>query len=329
VLSGCTASKGLQTDELSISNYKQVEVDEVTKPDEVTDEDVESQIATVLQNYPQEDTDHVVETGDKVYIDYVGKMDGEEFDGGSASGYMLEIGSGTFIDGFEDSIIGHNVGETFDWDGAFPENYSAEDYAGKDVTFTITIDSVVPDEITDDLVQQISETSETVEEYKEEVKSSLEDQAQASFDSTLQSEAWQAVLDNTEVTTYDEDEPQETLESTLEQYEAFASYYGMEYEDMIEQQMGIEVEEFEQQVEDQIRENIKGTMAAEAIADKENLDLSDDEYEAKYEEIAENNGYEDVDSLKSSVGEDTLKDYVLLNVVKEWVAKRCIQIASN
>ena len=106
VLGGCAASKGLETDAIKISNYKEVEVAE----------DVESSIQATLeaQAETKEVTDRPVESGDTVNIDFLGKINGEAFEGGSAEGYPLTIGSGTFIEGFEDSIIGHKIGETFD-----------------------------------------------------------------------------------------------------------------------------------------------------------------------------------------------------------------------
>lgn len=180
LLSGCAASKGLETDELKISMYKGVEVEEVEKPEEVTDEDVENTINATLQSNAtiKEITDRAVESGDTATIDFVGKMDGEEFEGGSSTDYPLEIGSGQFIDGFEDSVIGHEIGETYDWNGKFPDDYSNTDLAGKDVVFTITVKSIsqteVP-ELTDDFVKQVSEESANVKEYKEEVKKQLEE----------------------------------------------------------------------------------------------------------------------------------------------------------
>ena len=108
ILSGCAASKGLETDDLAISMYKGVEVDAVDKPEEVTDEKVDETIEATLQANAttKEITDRAVQKGDTATIDFVGKMDGEEFEGGSSTDYPLEIGSGQFIEGFEDSVVG-------------------------------------------------------------------------------------------------------------------------------------------------------------------------------------------------------------------------------
>ena len=189
----------LETDDLKITQYKGVEVDEVEKADEVTDEDVDASIQATLQTNATttEVTDRPVQEGDTATIDFTGKIDGAEFEGGSSTDYPLVIGSGSFIEGFEDSIVGHNIGDTFDWNGKFPDDYSNADYAGKDVTFTITVKGIgveeVP-ELTDDFVQTVSEESKTVDEYKEEVKKQLEDEAETTYNDTLRQEVWQTVL---------------------------------------------------------------------------------------------------------------------------------------
>ena len=203
-LAGCSGSKGLETDELKISVYKGVEIDEISKPGEVTDDDVDDRIQTMLQmKATKEDiTDRPVESGDTATIDYIGRIDGQEFEGGSATEYPLVIGSGLFIEGFEDSVIGHNIGDTYDWQGAFPETYQNTDYAGKEVVFTITVKGISVDsvpELNDDFVKDNSEKSKTVEEFKEELKKQLKKEQENSYEASINEAVWQAVLENTEV----------------------------------------------------------------------------------------------------------------------------------
>lgn len=334
LLAGCEASKGLETDDLKITQYKGVEVDEVEKPDEVTDEDVDASIQATLQTNATttEVTDRLVQEGDTATIDFTGKIDGAEFEGGSSTDYPLVIGSGSFIEGFEDSIVGHNIGDTFDWNGKFPDDYSNADYAGKDVTFTITVKGIgveeVP-ELTDDFVQTVSEESKTVDEYKEEVKKQLEDEAETTYNDTLRQEVWQTVLDNTEVKNYPEDEVTEMSDSLKSQYESAAEYYGTPVEDFIETQMGMTMDEFEEQVDTAVRSSIKETMITDAIAKEEKISPSDDEYNKQFEEMAESYGYEDVDALKEAAEEDDLKEIALNNLVKDWLVENCIQVAGE
>lgn len=331
LLAGCEASKGLETDSIKITQYKEVEVDQVQKPVEVTDEDVDGRIQAILESRTEtvEITDRPVEAGDTADIDFVGKIDGEEFDGGSAEGYPLTIGSGAFIAGFEDSIIGHNIGETFDWNGAFPEDYGNEDFAGKDVVFTITVNGIsqssVP-ELTDEFVKSVSDDSKNIKEYREEIKKQLEKEGENDYQSKLNSAVLQKVLENTEVSKYPEDEVEKLSNETIEQYKTIAEFQNMEYEDYLTQN-GVTVEDFEKQVEEMVRANIKQTMAVEAIAEKEKLNMTDEEYEEQFKKMAEMYGYEDVDALKEVADEEDLKAIALQNVVAEWLAKNCIQKA--
>lgn len=333
LLSGCEASKGLETDDIKITQYKGVEVDEVEKPDEVTDEDVENSIQTTLESKAEskEIKDRAVKDGDIVNIDFVGKIDGKKFDGGSSEGYDLTIGSDTFIDGFEDSIIGHKKGDKFDWDGAFPENYGNADYAGKDVTFTITVnkitEQVVP-ELTDDFVAEVSEKSKTVKEYKEEVKKLLEEDNETSYQDSLESEVWDKVLENTEVKKYPDGEKEKVEKQLREQYEQMAEAYGMEFEDMLSQ-MGMDEDTFNEQAAQAAESSVKSQMAVEAIADKEKIKVDDDTYKEEVKKLVETYGYESVDDLEEAAGEEDLKEIILTNMVKEWLADKCIQVASS
>ncbi len=305
-------SKGLETDAIKITKYKGVEVEEVDKPEEITEEDVDASIQATLESEAEttEITDRPVEMGDTVNIDFVGKINGEAFDGGSAEDYPLTVGSGAFIEGFEDSIVGHSAGETFDWNGKFPEDYGQPDLAGADVVFTITVNSITVDnvpELTDDLVKTLSEESTTVEEYREEVKKDLEKESQSSYDATLEQNAWQIVLENTEVKEYPEGEVEEYSDSLIQQYKDAAEYYGMEYEDFVQEQMGYAPEDFEAEVKVVAQESVKNKMAVEAIAEKEKIELTDEAYEEQVKTMAEEYGYENADAMKEAFDEDTLK----------------------
>lgn len=329
-LAGCSGSKGLETDELKISVYKGVEIDEVAKPGEVTDEDVENYIQSTLQMKAtkEEITDRPVESGDTATIDFTGKIDGVEFEGGAATDYPLVIGSGQFIEGFEESVIGHSIGETYDWQGVFPEDYTNPEYAGKDVVFTITVKSIskeVVPELNDDFVKSVSKKAENVEEYREEVKKQLKKDNEKNYESSISQAVWQKVLDNTEVKEYPEDEVKKITDSLIDQYKTTAEYYEQDYETFIQEQMGYSVEDFEKQVDDAAKASIKQTMVTEAIADKEKIKLGEKEYEEQLKEMAADYGYEDVDALKESAEEDDLKEIALNNMVKEWLKEHSVQ----
>ena len=330
MLAGCSGSKGLETDELKISVYKGVEINEVAKPGEVTDEDVENYIQSVLQmnSTKEEIVDRPVESGDTATIDFTGRIDGVEFEGGSATDYPLVIGSGQFIAGFEDSVIGHSIGETYDWQGVFPEDYTNADYAGKDVVFTITVKSIskeVVPELNDEFVKSVSKKSKTVDEYKKEVKKQLGKDNEKNYESSISQAVWQKVLDNTEVKKYPEDKVKEITDSLIDQYKTTAEYYEQDYETFIQEQMGYTVDVFEKQVDDAAKASIKQTMVTEAIADKEKIKLGEKEYEEQLKAMASDYGYEDVDALKESAEEEDLKEIALNNMVKEWLKEHCVQ----
>lgn len=334
MLSGCSGSKGLETDEMTISVYKGVEITEVAKPGEVTDEEVESAIQATLQTNatPEEITDRAVESGDTATIDFTGKIDGTEFEGGSSTDYPLVIGSGTFIEGFEDSVIGHSIGDAYDWQGKFPDDYNKEEYAGKDVVFSITVKGIskqsIP-ELTDEFVKSVSSESKTVKEYKEEVKKRIASDNKKNYEDSISQSVWQKVLDNTEIKKYPEKEVKKISDSLVDQYKTTAEYYQQDYETFIQDQMGYSVEEFEKQVDDAAKASIKQTMVTEAIADKEKIKLSDDKYKEQLKKIAKSFGYEDVDALKESAEEDDLKDMALNNMVKEWLTENCVQVKAE
>lgn len=330
ILTGCAQSTGLETDELKISCYKGVEIAEVEKPAEITDEDVETEIQSTLDVNATvtEITDRAVQNGDTVDINFVGKVDGVAFDGGSADNYSLVIGSGTFIEGFEDSIIGHKAGETFDWNGKFPEEYT-EELAGKDCVFTITVNAITVEEkpeLNDEFVKTVSETATTVEEYREEVKKDLSEAAEEEYDYSIKSAAWNAVLENTEVLVWPET-VEETYNDLLDQYKSISEYYGMEYEDFIVEQMGTTLEEFEAEMRTQVEISEKEMLAAAAIAAEEKIELTDEKYEEQLAYMAELYGYENADAVKEAAEEEELREIALAFLVMDFVAEHCVQVA--
>lgn len=334
ILSGCQASKGLETDELKITQYKDVEVEQVSKPEEVTDEDVDNMVQAILESnaVSNEVTDRAVESGDTVNIDFVGKIDGVEFEGGEGTDYPLTIGSGVFIEGFEDSVIGHKAGDTYDWEGKFPDDYGNAEYAGKDVVFTITVNSITVSEVpklTDDYVKSVSEKSKTIDEYNKEIRDQLETENETAYKNELSSRVWQAVVDNTEVTKYPEDRVKELTDEFVESYKSAAEQMDVEYEEFLVSQTGMDVETFEKKVDEVVKDSIKQNMIAEAIAAKENIQMDDDAYAKQLEVIAQDNGIADVDTLKEMATEDELKEIALGNLVREWLAEHCIQKAAE
>ncbi|MCU6725572.1 Trigger factor [uncultured Clostridium sp.] len=298
---------------VTLGEYKDLTV-EVT-PVEVTDEQVMDKIASETK---QTLTEGTVESGDTVNIDYVGKIDEEEFDGGSAEGYDLEIGSCTFIDGFEDGIIGMQVGDTKDLELKFPEDYHSTDLAGKDVVFTVTVNSIsrVP-ELTDEVADSVVEGM-TAEAYQESVRQDLEDQAKESQKTEAEQKLLQAVYENATIDGYPEENLQYTIKRAKDYYEWLASMYGMSLDDYLKN-YGMTQDEFNEQIQPVAEEALGEEMTLLAIAKEENIEVSDEEYEAGLARYAEAQGMDDPSKLEEAYGENYIKNSLLQEKVLEFL----------
>ena len=332
LLAGCQ-SKELSNKYATITSYKGVEVDKIDKP-EVSDDDVDAQIQSTMIDHIADITEQrAAKEGDKAIIDFVGKKDGEAFQGGTSSNYALELGSNTFIDGFEDGIIGHTPGETFDLNLTFPENYQSTDLAGQEVVFTVTLNGFLP-ELSDDIVKILADKSETVEEYKKEVKNDLQATKDESYESSLKEAAWNAILDNTEVKEYPEDKVQEYIDMMNEQYETMASYYNMEFEDFLTNYMQMDQDTYDEKVKEAAEKQVKSDLARDLLLDNvKKIDTSDEARQSIYEYYAEYYGYDDVDSfleaMENADNMDKLEAVVKLEMVQNWVADNCKQVESK
>ena len=298
---------------VTLGEYKDLTVE--VAPVEVTDEQVMDKIASETK---QTLTEGTVESGDTVNIDYVGKIDGEEFDGGSAEGYDLEIGSCTFIDGFEDGIIGMQVGETKDLELKFPDDYHSTDLAGKDVVFTVTVNSIsrVP-ELTDEVANNVVEGM-TAEAYQESVRQDLEEQAKESQKTEAEQKLLQTVYENATINGYPEENLQYTIKRATDYYEWLASMYGMSLDDYLKN-YGMTQDEFNEQIQPVAEEALGEEMTLLAIAKEENIEVSDEEYEAGLARYAEAQGMDDPSKLEEAYGENYIKNSLLQEKVLDFL----------
>lgn len=299
---------------------------EVTDPGlyEVTDDDVDYEISYVLESYSEyaEIIDRAVEEGDVVNLDYTGYMDGEAFESGAGTGYDLTIGSGTFIDGFEDGLIGAEVGETLELELTFPDDYY-EDMAGEDVTFVCTINSIsanVVPELTDEFVQSVSDTCTTVEEYRTEIWEELEVYYAEEYEYNLQSVVWTAVYESVVITEYPTSIVNALVEQLNESYTSQAEYYGMTLEDLITA-YGMTTDEFDAYIYEVACQIYVSNRIVEYIATEQDLDLTDEEYAEEIAVLAEYYGYESADDLLLYADEEDVKMDILTDVVIEWLVE--------
>lgn len=242
-----------------------------------------------------------VQDGDTVVADFVGTMDGKEFNGGSAKGQYITIGSGAYIEGFESGLIGHSVGETVVLNLKFPDPYpNSADLAGKDVTFTITINKLgvreLP-EVTDDMVKSMgSGLFSTVAEYKEYMRKYYTEYV-----------VWNAYYATCEIVKYPEDDVNAFMDEMIDYYESMASYYQISLEDLVKTS-GIEsLEVFKSQLLSEIKKNMAQEMAVYHTIRTHNIELTDEEFNSIALEFAKDEGYNTVDALKNVIGETSLE----------------------
>lgn len=297
---------------MSLGEYKGLELTKNVY--DVTDADVDSFVANALGSYPVDGT--AVEMEDTVNITYEGKIDGETFDGGSSDSYDLTIGSGTFIDDFEDQLVGMTVGETGEVEVTFPDDYSSEDLQGKDAVFTVTINSISHylDEPTDEWVAENTDY-ETVDEYRTWVLSYLEDYYADLAESELFESAWNLVYETATFKEYAKDIMEDCQADQKESYEYYAEMNGMEYDEFMES-MGISEDDLLQEA----KSNVQIVMIVEYIADKEEIDADSDVYQDKLSELLTESGYADEEAaLEDGISEWNMDFVTKYNCVMDLI----------
>ena len=321
-LSGC-GPKEIENEYVKINGYTGLEVSAVTET-EVSDDTVDSQIEQIRQNYATytEVTDRAAQEGDMVTIDYSGAIDGVAFDGGTASGQQLELGAGGYIDGFEDGIVGHTTGETFDVDTTFPDPYQNNpDLAGKEAVFTITltkIEEVNLPELNDEFVTMVKGEETKVDDYKKEIRDVLESQAKVQDQNQKQTEIMDALMENVELKKYPEDEVQEYKDLMTKQYQQIATSLNMDYADFLEQYMGMDEDSFNKEVDTQVKDYVKQQEVVKLIADEEDITVSDDEIEEWLTDNAQAQQMT-VDDLKGQYSDEEIEQQALNDKVVSWL----------
>ncbi len=247
--------------------------------------------------------DRAIETGDTAVIDYEGFTDGVAFEGGKGENHSLEIGSGSFIPGFEDQLIGKTVGDEVEVNVTFPEEYHAPDLAGKDAVFQVKIHEVKTKEIPeldDDFAQDVSEF-DTVDEYKESVKKKVEERKAGDAKRAQQEEAMEKIVEKSKM-----DIPAAMIDTQCEQMiNQFAQQMAQQGLSMDQylQFSGTTVDQLKEQVRPDAETRIKNDLVLDAIAKAENIVITDEDVDAEIEKMASMYQME-ADQLRSYMGED-------------------------
>lgn len=314
-IANMTAERPASLGTVELGEYRGVEIS-TYPPYVITDEDVDSHIEySVLPNY-MASVDGPAENGDTVNIDYVGKKDGVAFDGGTAEGTDLSLGSGTFIDGFEEGLVGHKKGEEVQLNLTFPENYGNADLAGADVTFDVTINDVkrIP-ELTDGLAAEIDPECTTAEQYRQKIKDSLQQNEDILEQQNLSYLAVSKVIEQSEVQASEEAIDWKISDMILTYDELYQQYYGFGLADMIALQ-GMSLDDFRENMRTSAEQEVNILLVSEAIAARENIAADD----AAIQEFAEDYGMTTED-LKAQYSEEELKEIVTQQMVMDYLVE--------
>ena len=296
----------------------------------VTDDAVNSFVNSALKEkgYGEEKEikEGTVKNGDTVNIDYKGMKDGVAFKGGTAAGADLTIGSGQFIPGFEEGLVGVAVGETKNLDLTFPENYHNADLAGAAVVFEVKVNSIkttVYPELSDTLVAEISDKT-TVAEYLEYAKAqALETNKQTAIKNANDS-VWAQAMENLKINKIPDREYKFFEDYAREDYESYAASYGVTLDDLIKQS-GLTNEQFEQQIASYAKGYAEFYLANVAIARNQDIEITDKEYATGLENYAKQNNYSSAKEAENSIDTEIFKLSLLSEKVLNYLVENAVE----
>ena len=304
--------------EVKLGAYKDLEVSvEVSK--EVTDEDVDARIERERNNLAELVLkEGPAAEGDTVVIDFVGSVDGVEFDGGKGDNFSLGLGSGQFIPGFEDQLVGHKAGETVDVVVTFPEDYQAADLAGKEAKFVTTIHEVKEKEVPaldDELAKDIDEEVETLDELKEKYRKELAEGKEVAYKDAVESAAIDLAVENAEIVDLPEEMVHEEVHRSVNEFLGNMQRQGIS-PDMYFQITGTTQEDLHKQHEADAEARTKTNLVIEAIAKAEGFEASAEEIEAEISSLANDYNME-ADRVRQLLSEDMLKHDITIKKAVE------------
>ncbi len=304
-------------DYIKLGKYKGIEVKLQEK--EVTDKDIDVAIQMELQRNgiePIDVTDRAAKFADTINIDFAGYHNGELFEGGTAEGYPLLLGSGAFIEGFEDQLIGGELNKEMDINVVFPENYMNTDLAGEPVLFKVTINGIQSFELTDDFVKNTVKF-DTEEAYRESLRQILKDNVVEGIKRQKENDLYNAVINGSEITLPD---------NLLAYYEydlkamyfEIAESYGVGVEEILGAS-GYTMEQFDADAKEYAKSMATRELVVKAISKAEGIELTDEEFQTEAAAYAASGGYESTEEFLEGADEDILKEDMLFNKIIKFI----------
>ncbi len=309
--------------DVEIKEYVGIEVEKEISP--VTDEEIDREVEMVRERNSREldVTDRPAEMGDTTVIDYEGFCDGVAFEGGKGEDYALKLGSGSFIPGFEEQIVGKNIDEEFDVNVTFPEQYHAADLAGKAAVFKVKIHAITKvelPELDDDFAKDVSEF-DTFDEYKADLKSKIEKRKEAAADAQVEDKLVEALIEKLEA---DIPEPMFVAETEnfVRDYDTRLRSQGLDLNTYFKY-TGLTLDSLREQMRPQAERQVKARLALEKIAALENLEATEEDINAEYEKIASAYGIE-LEQVKASIDSEAIAADMKVQKAMELVKEKAV-----
>ena len=295
------------TPDVELGQYKNLGIEK--KVDEVTEDDVKAEIERARDRAARyiDVTDRPAKLDDQVNIDYAGFVGEEQFEGGTAQGHDLVLGSGQFIPGVEDQLVGAEAGSDVEVHVTFPEKYHAENLAGKEATFKVKVNSIREKEVPaldDDFVKEASETANTVDEYKAEIREKLEKQAEQKADNAFESEILEAVVENTKID-LPEAMIEEQIDNMLRDMEMRLMYQGMRLDDYLKY-TGQTREDLRKVYHDEAERRVRTQLTLEEIRKVEEIKAEEADIDEEMKSLAEQSR-KSLEDFKASLTENDKK----------------------
>lgn len=309
--------------EVSVKDYKGIEVEKTVK--EVTDEDVENRLKAMQDRNARqiEVEDRPSQNGDTLVFDFEGSVDGVPFDGGKAEKYSLELGSGQFIPGFEPQLENRNIGDEFDVNVTFPEDYHAEELKGKEAVFKCKVHEIKAKEVPaldDEFAKDVSEF-DTLDELRADIRKKMEEQNEKEASTEVENKLIDKVIENMEA-----EIPNEMYESAIDDMIRDFDYrlqsQGMNL-DTYMKYTGMELTSFRQTFEEQAKKRVQIRLALEKIVELENIEVSGEDVEAEYKKLADMYQME-ADQVKQFVSAEELSKDIAVNKAVDLVKENAV-----
>ena len=311
--------------EVTVGQYKGVEAERAD--DAVTDDDIKEELDRLAQRAASTETvERAAALGDTVVLDFEGFVDGEAFEGGKGEDFSLKLGSGTFIPGFEDQLVGKSAGEEGDVNVTFPEEYQAEELKGKPAVFKCKVKSVmetIMPEMDDEFAKDVSEF-ETLEELKSDITSKIAETKKNAADREFEEKVLDKVLEGMEA-----DIPEamyETqLDNIMQDYGYRIQQQGISLEDYVKQ-MGMEMSAFRGIFRQQAERQVKVSLAVRKIAELEGIEPSEEDINAEYSRLAEQYGMKE-EQVRQFVPTDSIKSDLTMSKTLEMLKDNAVVVA--